>query len=62
MARSLKLEVVAEGVEKEDQLEFLRTLVCDHVQGFYLSLPLPATELSAIFEHNSDVSPGSQPD
>jgi len=61
-ARSLKLEVVAEGVEKEDQLEFLRTLVCDHVQGFYLSLPLPATELSAIFEHNSDVSPGSQPD
>jgi diguanylate cyclase (GGDEF)-like protein/PAS domain S-box-containing protein len=45
MARSLHLEVVAEGVEKEDQLVFLRSLVCDHVQGFYLSHPLPAAQL-----------------
>ena len=61
MARSLNLEVVAEGVEKEDQLEFLRTLVCDHVQGFYLSLPLSALELSAIFDNHS-VLPGFRPE
>jgi diguanylate cyclase (GGDEF)-like protein/PAS domain S-box-containing protein len=61
MARSLNLEVVAEGVEKEDQLEFLRTLVCDHVQGFYLSLPLPAQELSAIFDDHGAL-PGLRPE
>jgi diguanylate cyclase (GGDEF)-like protein len=45
MARSLNLDVVAEGVEKEDQLEFLRLLGCDYAQGFYLSHPLSALEL-----------------
>jgi diguanylate cyclase (GGDEF)-like protein/PAS domain S-box-containing protein len=40
MARSLNLEVVAEGVEKEDQLNFLRGLVCDHVQGYFFSRPM----------------------
>ena len=49
MARSLNLEVIAEGVEKEDQLTFLRTLVCANVQGYYLSYPLTDTELSKIF-------------
>ncbi|NJC95109.1 MAG: diguanylate cyclase [Anaerolineales bacterium] len=45
MARSLGLEVVAEGVEKDEQLEFLRTELCDNVQGFLLSHPIPAEEL-----------------
>ena len=49
MARSLNLEVVAEGVEKEDQLAFLRSLVCANVQGYYLSYPLTAVELSKVF-------------
>ncbi len=42
MAHSLKLEVVAEGVETDDQLEFLRSAACSGVQGFIFSRPLPA--------------------
>lgn len=48
MARSLNLEVVAEGVEKIEQIDFLRNLVCDHVQGFFLSHPLSAAEFGKI--------------
>jgi EAL domain-containing protein (putative c-di-GMP-specific phosphodiesterase class I) len=42
MAHSLRLGVVAEGVEHEDQLESLRALGCDQIQGFYFSRPLDA--------------------
>jgi hypothetical protein len=48
MARSLGLEVVAEGVEKDEQLAFLRAQLCDGTQGFLLSHPLPGEELSKI--------------
>jgi EAL domain-containing protein (putative c-di-GMP-specific phosphodiesterase class I) len=48
MARSLGLEVVAEGVEKEEQLTFLRTQLCDNVQGFLLSHPIPAIDLTRL--------------
>jgi EAL domain-containing protein (putative c-di-GMP-specific phosphodiesterase class I) len=41
MARSLKLRVVAEGVETLEELEFLRAHHCDEAQGFYFSRPLP---------------------
>lgn len=40
LARTLKLTVVAEGVETARQLHFLRTHGCDHVQGYYFSRPL----------------------
>jgi diguanylate cyclase (GGDEF)-like protein len=40
MAHSLQLTVVAEGVETANELEFLRQLNCDQVQGFYFSKPL----------------------
>ena len=46
MARSLNLEVVAEGVEKEEQLAFLKSKFCDEVQGFLFSKPLPVEELT----------------
>jgi diguanylate cyclase (GGDEF)-like protein/PAS domain S-box-containing protein len=42
MGRSLELVVIAEGVETEEQLEFLRSHECDQLQGFLLSRPLPA--------------------
>jgi diguanylate cyclase (GGDEF)-like protein/PAS domain S-box-containing protein len=45
MAHTLKLEVVAEGVETEAQLEYLRGHRCDQIQGYYLSRPLPVPEL-----------------
>lgn len=42
LAHNLKLQVVAEGVEKMDQFVFLKTAGCDVVQGYFLSRPLPA--------------------
>ena len=45
MARKLGLWLVAEGVENEAQLEFLRRLNCDEVQGFLLGRPIPWDEL-----------------
>jgi diguanylate cyclase (GGDEF)-like protein len=46
MARILRKEVVAEGVETIEQLEFLRGLGCERVQGFYFSRALPADEMA----------------
>ncbi|CAM3310178.1 MULTISPECIES: putative bifunctional diguanylate cyclase/phosphodiesterase [Saccharibacillus] len=45
IGRSLNMEVLAEGVETENQLQFLRAAGCDEVQGYYLSRPLPAEAL-----------------
>ncbi|PSJ17361.1 EAL domain-containing protein [Nitrosomonas supralitoralis] len=45
LAHKLGLEVIAEGVETVQQLEFLRTHDCDLVQGYYISKPLPWHEL-----------------
>jgi diguanylate cyclase (GGDEF)-like protein len=44
MARSLNLEVTAEGVETEEQATFLRSLACHHAQGYYFGRPMPAQE------------------
>jgi diguanylate cyclase (GGDEF)-like protein/PAS domain S-box-containing protein len=47
MAHSMAIDVVAEGVETEAQLDFLRSRGCDHIQGYYFSPPLPAEEITA---------------
>ena len=44
LAHSLGLEVVAEGVETQEQVEFLKKNNCDTVQGYYYSRPLPPDE------------------
>ncbi len=44
MAHSLKLEVIAEGVETEEQLAFLRGLGCEFAQGFLFSRPVSASD------------------
>jgi diguanylate cyclase (GGDEF)-like protein len=45
LAHSLDLQVIAEGVETEEQLGFLRQQRCDRIQGFYFSAPIPSEEL-----------------
>ena len=49
MAKSLKLTVIAEGVEDRSQFEFLRSLKCDQIQGYYISKPATATEIADKF-------------
>jgi diguanylate cyclase (GGDEF)-like protein len=51
LGHSLNLRVVAEGVETEAQLEFLKTHRCDEVQGFYYAKPVPPEECAKILEH-----------
>ena len=49
MAHSLGLNVVAEGVETQAQLDYLHNEGCDHIQGFLISRPLPAQDLEKQF-------------
>jgi diguanylate cyclase (GGDEF)-like protein len=49
MAKALDLSTVAEGVETEAQLELLKTLGCDEIQGFFFSRPLPADDFLAYY-------------
>jgi diguanylate cyclase (GGDEF)-like protein len=60
LAHSLKLQVVAEGVETEAQLAFLRALHCDEFQGFYLCQPLPEAEVDAVLTRNRLHAPGAK--
>ena len=50
MARSLKLRVVAEGVETLEELEFLRAHQCDEAQGYYFSRPVPPQQFAKLLE------------
>jgi diguanylate cyclase (GGDEF)-like protein/PAS domain S-box-containing protein len=53
MAHTLKLKVVAEGVETAAQLEYLRRHQCDQIQGFYLARPVPAPELEKMLHERA---------
>ncbi len=45
LARSLRMSVIAEGVETREQIEFLESVECEEMQGFYFSGPLPPGQL-----------------
>ena len=48
MVKKLGLETVAEGVETDDQLAFLKSIDCDNIQGFLLGKPMPEEELEKV--------------
>ena len=54
MAHTLSLNVVAEGVETEEQLEFLAGCGCDEIQGYLFSRPVPAEEASELLRSGGD--------
>ena len=59
MAHGLSLKVVAEGVERAEQLEFLKGEHCDEVQGYLISRPIEADGLAALLqEQGADLSAG----
>ncbi|MDD5248116.1 MAG: EAL domain-containing protein [Rhodocyclaceae bacterium] len=59
LAHSLRRRVVAEGVETEAQLEFLRAHRCDEMQGYYFSRPLPADEFARLLREGRSLPLGT---
>nr|MDQ3039663.1 EAL domain-containing protein [Pseudomonadota bacterium] len=57
MAHTLKLKVIAEGVETEAQLAYLRRHGCDQIQGYYFSRPLPLTDLEQLVQDGKCLPP-----
>jgi len=50
LGQNLNLKVIAEGVETESQLSFLRILQCDEIQGYLFSPPVPAADVESFLE------------
>jgi EAL domain-containing protein (putative c-di-GMP-specific phosphodiesterase class I) len=49
MGHQLGLKIIAEGIETVEQLDHLKRLSCDQVQGYFITRPLPADELGERF-------------
>jgi len=56
LAHSLKLEVVAEGVEKAEELAILKERGCDRMQGYYFSKPVPAEVFERMLRENKTLA------
>ena len=54
LGKSLGMKVLAEGVETEEQLQFLKHHDCDEYQGYYLSKPVVADQVAAFFKKSTD--------
>ena len=50
LAHSLQIEVTAEGVETAAQFEFLKSVGCDYIQGYYFGKPQPAEDFAALLQ------------
>jgi diguanylate cyclase (GGDEF)-like protein len=56
IARSLKMETVAEGIETPEQGEFLRANGCDKAQGYHYSKPVPAEQMRALLQRRREAA------
>lgn len=54
MAESLKMQTIAEGVETKEQVEFLKSIGCKYVQGFYYSKPLPVEDFEKLISDTEE--------
>lgn len=61
MAKSFGLAITAEGVEREDQVEFLRAEHCDEIQGYYFSKPLGLEQVITFCEDFRHIATEHQP-
>lgn len=52
LAKSLKLSITAEGVENQEQLDYLQRKGCEEGQGFYFSRPVPADAIAQMFNNS----------
>jgi diguanylate cyclase (GGDEF)-like protein len=50
LASSLNLNIIAEGIEEEDQKEFLLSVGCNNIQGYFYSKPLPSSEMTSFIK------------
>ncbi len=50
LAKTFHLQITAEGVEKKEQMEFLKEIECDEIQGYYYSKPLPLDEFKKFYD------------
>ncbi len=57
MSHALNIQVIAEGVETEDQARFLRDIRCNHFQGFHFSRPQPAARLMPLLRSGATATP-----
>ncbi len=61
LAHEMQLRVVAEGVETEAQLSYLRNHGCDEIQGYYFSRPVPAHEMEQLLVEGRRLAPQASP-
>ncbi len=57
MGHSLQMQIIAEGVENEDQMRILRELNCDCMQGFLVGRPLPPETIDLLLASKSTPEP-----
>ena len=52
MAKSLALDIIAEGAETKSQITFLTNIGCDSIQGYYFSKPIPCNEFESLIRNS----------
>ncbi|UGQ47881.1 EAL domain-containing protein [Massilia endophytica] len=62
MAHSMKLKVIAEGVERDAQLSYLKRHACDEIQGYYFSRPVEASAFEAMLSEGRSLKPAPEDD